>query len=326
MKEALNECLPAQDVVVLTDANVKQYYEPLFPDFPVITIGTGESIKQLSTITEICDKLIELRADRSFFLLGIGGGIVCDITGFVASIYMRGIRFGFVSTTLLSQVDASIGGKNGVNFGGFKNMVGTFNQPEFVICDMGMLKTLPERIFRCGFAEMIKNAVIEDSDYFDYLEANYEKALQSDPIILEKMVAQSVQIKSNIVNRDEKEEGERRILNFGHTFAHAIEKNSGLYHGEAVSIGMVAAAVISHSKGLLSEKDVDRIRILLEHYKLPTDPRESRGKILEAIGKDKKKEGPRLHFVLLEKIGKACLVEITKDDLESFMDLLQWPE
>ncbi len=191
--------------------------------------------------------------DRTAFIVGIGGGIVCDITGFVASTYLRGVRFGFAATTLLAQVDASAGGKNGVNFSGYKNMVGMFNQPEFVICDPEVLQTLSERDRGCGLAEIVKHAAIADDGLFCYLEENVGEVLALSPPTVRRMVYDSVVIKSEIVNRDEKETGERRKLNFGHTFGHAVEKITGAPHGEAVSIGMMVAARLSARRGYLAK-------------------------------------------------------------------------
>lgn len=299
-----------KNMVIITDDNVWNFYGKDFPTDKVIKIGTGEDIKTLDTVRYIYTELLNLKADRSTFLVGIGGGIVCDITGFVASTYMRGLQFGFVATTLLAQVDASVGGKNGVNFEGFKNMVGVFNQPEFVICDTDLLKTLPERDVSSGFGEIIKHAVIADESMFFYLENYCDKAMDLDPSVIEKLVYDSIVIKSSVVNRDEKEKGERRKLNFGHTFGHAIEKTTGIPHGEAVSIGMVIAASLSVERTGLSPENVDRISSLISTYKLPTQFEGDREKIFSALEQDKKREGEGLHFVLLEDIGKAIVEEI----------------
>ena len=234
--------------VIITDKNLNHFYNLQFPQWDTIVIGTGEKIKTLETVEYIYRNLVELEIDRSCFIVGVGGGIVCDITGFAASTYMRGLGFGFVSTSLLSQVDASVGGKNGVNFQGYKNMIGVFNQPEFVICDPVMLKTLPQEELLSGFAEIVKHAAIGNSDMFSFLENNFQKALDLDAQILGKLVYDSVKIKAAVVRRDEKEEGERRKLNFGHTLGHAIEKTIGIPHGEAVSIGIVFAADLSIKK------------------------------------------------------------------------------
>ncbi len=315
----IRKYIPAENVVIITDINVRRYYLKDFPPYEIIEIGTGEKIKNLDTVQSIYRKLVELEADRSTFIIGIGGGIVCDIAGFVASTYMRGVRFGFVSSTLLSQVDASVGGKNGVNLNGYKNMVGLFNQPEFVICDMNLLRTLPENEVLCGLAEIVKHAAIADSDMFSYLEEHYEKALELDNVVIEKLIYDSLVIKSSIVNRDEKEEGERKKLNFGHTFGHAIEKTTGVPHGEAVGVGMLVAAKLSAKRGHLQSEDVKRIEELLKKLKLPTILPIDKGTILDALRKDKKRRGDTIDFVLLHGIGKAVVEEISMKELENLV-------
>jgi 3-dehydroquinate synthase len=282
----------------------------------VITIGTGEEIKTLDTVQDIYAQLLSIQADRSSFIVGIGGGIVCDIAGFVASTFLRGVRFGFVATTLLAQVDASVGGKNGVNFEGYKNMVGLFHQPEFVICDPELLKTLPQKEISGGLAEIVKHAAIADAELFAYLEQHYEDVLALDSDAIQKLVLASVTIKSSVVSRDETEKGERRKLNFGHTFGHAIEKVSGIPHGEAVSRGMAIAAALSVKKGLLTADEDKRIRALLNNLKLPTHFASETQAVVNAITKDKKREGNRIHFVLLNGIGSAIVDKITLEELE----------
>ena len=316
----LKKYLPPGKVVIITDTNVKHYYLKDFPLSEVIEIGTGEKIKNLDTAQAIYAKLVELEVDRSSFVVGIGGGIVCDITGFVASTYLRGVRFGFVSSTLLSQVDASVGGKNGVNFGGYKNMVGVFNQPEFVICDMNLLKTLPQKEILCGLAEIVKHAAIADVDLFSYLEENHEKALSLNTEVIEKLVSDSVLIKSTIVNIDEKEKGERRKLNFGHTFGHAFEKTAGVSHGEAVSAGMAVASALSEKRGHLAAKDVERIEELLKKLKLPTRLPLDGERVLDALRKDKKRESEDIYFVLLYGIGDAVVEGISIKELEAVIN------
>ncbi len=308
--------VPVDQSIIITDTNVNRLYGGEFPPCPVIVIGTGEKIKTLNTVQEIYEKLIQSEAQRSSFLVGIGGGIVCDITGFVASTYLRGIEFGFVSSTLLSQVDASVGGKNGVNFAGYKNMIGVFNQPRFVICDLDLLDTLPARERSNGFAEIVKHAAIGNSAMFNYLEKEYEKALALDPGVIKNLVADSVKIKAEVVNRDEKESGERRKLNFGHTFGHAIEKTTSAAHGEAVSAGMVVAAALSVNQGLLPRSDADRLKNLLQKLKLPTRYDIEPDLVLDAMRKDKKREGDAIQFVLLETIGKAVIRKTTLKQLE----------
>ena len=310
----IRKYIPTQ-VVIITDNNVRHYYGKDFSHYKTIEIGTGEKIKNLETVRTIYEKLVSFEADRSAFLVGIGGGIVCDIAGFVASTYLRGVNFGLVSTTLLSQVDASIGGKNGVNLGGYKNTVGVFNQPKFVICDMDLLKSLPKKEISCGFAEIVKHAAIGDVNLFSYLEEHYEKALELDTHVIEKLIYDCLIIKSSIVNRDEKEEGERRILNFGHTFGHAIEKNLGMPHGEAISAGMVMAANLSEKRGYLKRKDTERIVKILNRLGLPTKVRLDKKKVLDALRKDKKRSGENINFVLLNDMGNAVMEEISIREL-----------
>ena len=313
----LRKYLPEERIVIITDSNVRLSYENDFPFCDLIVIGTGEEIKNLDTVRSIYGKLVGLEADRFSFIVGIGGGIVCDIAGFVASTYFRGVGFGFVSSTLLSQVDASVGGKNGVNFRGYKNMVGVFNQPEFVICDMNLLSTLSKREFLCGFAEIVKHAAIGDAGLFSYLEENVDKALGLDPQVIERLVHDSVVIKASIVSRDEKEKGERRKLNFGHTFGHAIEKIAAVPHGEAVSIGMVVASAISVKRGYLPAEDAERIKGLLKQLRLPTRLQLDGVRVLDALKKDKKRKGDSINFVLLHGIGNAVVEEVSISELEA---------
>ena len=316
----LQRHIPVAKPIVITDVNVGKLYPLDSMAAEVITIGTGEEIKTLDTVSDIYEHLVSFGADRSTFIVGIGGGIVCDITGFAASTFLRGVRFGFVATTLLAQVDASVGGKNGVNFKGYKNMVGLFRQPEFVICDPELLKTLPKKEISCGLAEIVKHAAIADADLVAYLEKHAEDILALDRQAIEKLVRVSVRIKSSIVNRDETEKGERRLLNFGHTFGHAIEKVSGAVHGEAVSMGMVIASALSVEKGLLSAEEDQRLRAVLKNLKLPTRLEVQPQKILDAIAKDKKRAGDRIHFVLLNGIGNALVEQLSFEELRGALN------
>ena len=320
----LQKYVLSEKVVIITDQHVRRCYGKDFPPYKLVEIGTGERIKNLDTVQTAYRKLLELEADRSSFVVGIGGGVVCDITGFVASTFMRGVRFGFVASTLLSQVDAGVGGKNGVNFLGYKNMVGVFNQPEFVICDMNLLKTLPEREVRCGLAEIVKHAAISDSGLFSYLEKHHEKAVNLDAKVIEKLIHESVLIKASIVLSDEKENGERRKLNFGHTFGHALEATTGISHGEAVSLGMMMASLISVKMGYLAQGDMRRVETLLEKLKLPTRRTLDRKKVLDALEKDKKREKEAIHFVLLQGIGNAVLKEIPIKELDTLSSEIKW--
>ena len=315
----LDAYIDPRRTVIITDTTVADILGDRFPDCPVITIGQGEKIKTLETVSEIYGRLVELEVDRSSFILGIGGGIVCDIAGFVASTYMRGTHFGFVATTLLAQVDASVGGKNGVNFGGYKNMVGVFSQPEFVICDLTALTSLPIREVLCGFAEIIKHGAIADSRMLDFLEAHQDEALKLEKAIVEHLVYRSVEIKASVVTRDEREQGERRKLNFGHTFGHAIEKLTGIPHGEAVGIGMVLAAKLSVQMGLLHPRDAGRLERIVAGYGLPVSPPIDLPSMLAAVRKDKKREGSLIHYVFLDALGSARVEEIAFEELQDFM-------
>jgi 3-dehydroquinate synthase len=318
--ENLQHYIPGAKPIIITDVNVGKLYPLKAMASNVITIGTGETNKTLDTVQKIYAQLLSIQADRSAFIVGVGGGIVCDITGFAASTFMRGIRFGFVATTLLAQVDASIGGKNGVNFQGYKNMVGLFHQPEFVICDFNLLKTLAPAEISCGLAEIVKHAAIADADLFTYLEKHAASILALDATAIEKLVLASVHIKSSIVSRDETEKGERRLLNFGHTFGHAVEKVNGVTHGEAVSMGMVMASALSVNRGLLSTQEDRRLRNLLKRLQLPNTFAASPQKILDAVAKDKKRAGDRIHFVLLAGLGNAVVEPITIEELKETLN------
>jgi 3-dehydroquinate synthase len=306
--------------IIITDTHISGLYKDQFPKgIPIIEMGLGETNKTLQSLEIIFDKLIEYEADRSTFILAIGGGIVCDVAGFVASSFMRGLSFGFVSTSLLSQVDASVGGKNGVNFRGFKNMIGVFSQPEFVICDTDMLQTLDENQFISGFSEIIKAGALKNEDLFNYCELNAAKALKQDKSVLIKMIHDAVEVKAKVVEADEREKGERRLLNLGHTFAHAIEKLTTTLHGNAVSVGIVLAAKVSEKMGMISKEDCERIKSVLSMYKLPVEPEIDIAELFQSMKKDKKREGDDIHLVLLESIGKAVSKKISYSELEKLV-------
>ena len=312
--------LPGAKPVIITDDNVYQHYGATFPDGLLISISPGESSKSIGSASRIYGKLIENEIDRKAFILGIGGGIVCDLAGYIASTYLRGLPFGFVSTTLLSQVDASIGGKNGVNYEGYKNMVGVIRQPDFVICDPAMLATLPPAEYHMGFAEVIKYGAIFDSSLFELLEKEQTRALDGEAGILEEIIGICVDAKCRIVEADEKETGDRKKLNFGHTFAHAFEKISGIPHGEAVSMGMVLAAGISEKLGRIGKEDVDRLRNLLIRYRLPVTYPGSFDDVFEVMKVDKKREGDRISLILLDSIGEAVIHDIEMKTLQNWID------
>ena len=316
----LKNYLPTgRKAIIITDKNVLRLYRHFLEGFNIIEIEPGEKNKTLSTIDNIMGQLLEFETDRSSFIVGVGGGIVSDITGFAASVYMRGLHFGFVSTSLLSQVDASVGGKNGVNYKGFKNMVGVFKQPDFVICDLNMLKTLDRSEFLGGFAEIIKHGAIKSIDYFKYLEENYLKALDYDLDVLSKIVYDSIIIKSKVVEQDEHEKDERRKLNFGHTFGHAIEKLTAINHGQAISIGMCMAADVSVKKGFLPQSDSEHLKKLIQNLQLPVTFPYDKSQLFNAMKKDKKREGKDIHLVLLKELGNAVVSNITYKELEEII-------
>ena len=315
----LKKYLPKKNVIIIKDDNINRLYSYKFPSFPVIKIGLGEGIKTLQTVYSIIDSLIDLHADRHTFLVGIGGGIVCDITGFVASIYMRGIDFGFVSTSLLSQIDASVGGKNGVNFNGYKNIIGNFNQASFVICDIKMLETLPLNELRSGMAELIKHALIADLAMFKTISEKSDQILKLDADLMGKLIYENIKIKASIVEIDEKEKSERKKLNFGHTLAHAIEKHSNLLHGEAVAIGIVFASKISKLMGRISDAELKIIIETIENFGLPTTTSVLPNQLAEAIDIDKKRNGDSISLILLDGIGKGNIENIKIDKLKTLI-------
>ncbi|MDR2848197.1 MAG: 3-dehydroquinate synthase [Bacteroidales bacterium] len=304
-----------KQVIVITDGNVRKHYRDFTDGFPVVEIGVGEQHKTIQTVENIYASLLAMNVDRNSFVVAVGGGLVCDVAGFAASTYMRGIPFGFVSTTLLSQVDASVGGKNGVNFGGYKNMIGTFTQPQFVICDHNMLNTLPDAEFVSGLAEIVKAAAIRDAELFNYLEKHADEILARTPDVLSHIITASVKIKAQVVEHDEREQGERRILNFGHTFGHAIEVLGGVSHGEAVSVGMMIAARWSAGECGFPLSSVQRLERLLQRLRLPVTSTVPVNDVLQSAAKDKKKESGFIHLVLLNDIGKTEIRKTAVDEM-----------
>lgn len=310
--------------VIVTDENLNRHYSSMFAGYPVIVIGTGEGIKTLATVETIVRKLIELRAHRKTFLLGVGGGIVCDIAGFAASIYMRGMPFGFVSTSLLSQVDASVGGKNGVNIDGLKNMAGVINQPEFVICDHTMLKTLPDDEYFNGMSELIKTACLDNDGLFSFISDNREKLLLKEPDTVSEAVYRSVKFKAEIVQQDEREENIRKILNLGHTLGHAVEKVRGIKHGFAVSAGIGFALEFSESLGLADRPVVNEVKRLLRYFSLPGCLKEVCAAadipaLLDAMESDKKRGSDDVSFILLEGIGRSVIRKTGSGELAEYI-------
>ena len=318
-QERLPILLPeGRPVVVVTDENLAATYPELIGERPCCRIGRGEAIKNLATVERLIREVLSLGVDRSWFVLAIGGGIVCDVAGFVASTYMRGLPFGFLPTSLLAQVDASVGGKNGVNIEGYKNMIGTFTQPDFVLCDASLLRSLPEREFRAGLAEVVKTAIIGDAGLFVRLEENPAALTAASESLLEEVVARAVRVKATIVERDERERGERRLLNLGHTFAHAIEKCCGRYnHGEAVAIGLGMATRVAVRRGVLTDQEAERIVRLLQALGLPLACEVPLRDLVAAMARDKKGEGDRIAVILPSGIGQCEIAPMTLSEIEA---------
>ena len=291
-----------------------------------IIIPDGEEHKNLAQMEKIYNALLSFNLDRNSFLIALGGGVVGDITGFAAATFLRGIPFVQIPTTLLAQVDSSVGGKTGVNLPGGKNMVGAFYQPGIVIIDPQVLTTLPARELMAGMAEVIKYAVISDAGFFSYLQGASEKALRLDPATLSYVIKTCCAIKASITSKDETEKGIRSFLNFGHTIGHAVEALTSYRqyaHGEAVAMGMAAAAKLSSAWGYCPDAAYQQVKALLEQYGLPAAlPSFPLDDYIASMLKDKKKSGDSIQMVLMHEIGKVVLEKISVSNLQqAFRDL-----
>ena len=279
-----------------------------------LSLEATEKNKSYKSLNKIHDLLIENKFSRDCLLIGLGGGIICDLVGFAAATYQRGVDFILVPTSLLAQVDASVGGKTAINHEQGKNMIGSFHQPKLVLIDTTYLSTLPEREIKCGLVEMIKHGLIYDKKYFHWLEENIDSISKLEDSIIVQAIKKSVEIKSNIVSIDEKESGIRSLLNFGHTFGHALEvigNYQDYKHGEAVALGILSAARLSEMIGNLTEDDVNRIYSLFIQAEINTKTvsKVNPEKLYSAMLLDKKKRGKNLSFIILEEIGKAIKVD-----------------
>jgi len=317
--ELLVPFLARKKVAVVTNTTVAPLYLERFAgalaregvEVLRIVVRDGEEHKDWNSLNAVFDALLDQRCGRDCTLIALGGGVIGDLAGFAAATYQRGVQYIQVPTTLLAQVDSSVGGKTAINHPRGKNMIGAFHQPRIVLADMDTLKTLPDRELRAGLAEVIKHGLIRDTVFFGWLEANIERLLARKPEALEHAVLRSISIKAEIVSQDERESGLRQLLNFGHTFGHAIETGLGYgvwLHGEAVAAGMVMAADLSRELGYLADADVDRIRALLRRAGLPTAAGEiTPSRMEQLMSVDKKAREGRVHFVLLERLGHAIL-------------------
>ena len=315
--DELSRAIPAKDVLLVTNTTVGPLYSArltaaLAPRRCIeVMLPDGEVHKTLANVSRMLDVLITNRFARDACVVALGGGVVGDMAGFAAACYQRGIAFVQVPTTLLSQVDSSVGGKTGVNHPGGKNLIGAFHQPAAVFADTDTLNTLPDRELRAGLAEVIKYGLIVDAPFFDWLEAHAQKLLARDSAALAHAIRRSCEIKAEIVARDEREQGDRALLNLGHTFGHAIESATNYstwLHGEAVGAGMLLAADMSERLGWVSTRDVERVERVLQLFGLPVDVRSVGADTLaEKMKIDKKVAAGRIRLVLLKAIGKSVV-------------------
>jgi 3-dehydroquinate synthase len=304
----LDELVDKKKTIVLTDRNVFESHQEKFIGWELIVIEPGEEHKIQSTVDEVIKLMIEMEADRSTTLVGVGGGVITDLAGYIASVFMRGIAFGFVPTTLLGMVDASVGGKNGIDVGVYKNMVGVIRQPKFLFYDYSFLSTLPEKVWSDGFAEIIKHACIKDAVAFKQLEKEDIDSIRNQSNVLGALIQRNVLLKTQVVQNDEFEKGERKLLNFGHTLGHAIETQYALTHGQAVAIGMSYALKLSEQ--ITGFQDSEKVRAVIKQYRLPIKGDFDVKKVLDILKMDKKRVDKNMNFILLEKIGKGVIQSI----------------
>ncbi|MGH8260289.1 MAG: 3-dehydroquinate synthase, partial [Steroidobacteraceae bacterium] len=316
--------VPGRDVLLVSNTIVAPLYAQALAGslgdrrIVEVVLPDGESHKTLPTVSRILDVLVANRFGRDCTLVALGGGVVGDMAGFAAACYQRSVRYVQVPTTLLAQVDSSVGGKTGVNHPGGKNLIGAFHQPAAVIADTATLGTLPDRELRAGLAEVIKYGLIRDAAFFTWLEASMDRLLARDAEALASAIRRSCEIKATIVARDEREQGERALLNLGHTFGHAIESATGYaswLHGEAVGTGLLMAAAMSQECGTMGAEQVERVRALLERTGLPVSARDvPAGAALSHMRIDKKVKAGRIRLVLLQGIGDSYVTGDYSDE------------
>jgi 3-dehydroquinate synthase len=316
----LKKIVDAKNTIIITDENIFKYHLQKFKGWNTIVLKPGEEHKVQATVDALIEQLIEMEADRKTTLVGVGGGVITDITGYAASVYMRGLKFGFVPTSLLAMVDASVGGKNGIDVGVHKNMVGIIRQPAFILHDMIFLNTLPEAEWQNGFAEIIKHACIKNAAMFTELEASGIDKYRSKQKLICDLVQRNTLLKARLVQQDEFETGDRKLLNFGHTLGHAIENQYELSHGQAIAIGMTYACHISEQ--LTGFKQTDKVVKVLEQYGLPTYASFNKKKVFDVLKMDKKRVRNEMNYVLLEKIGKGVIKQIQLKKLEQIIEKL----
>lgn len=337
LADAIREAgLDGRNLCIVSDTNVAPLYgeqlkealSSVASNVSAFTFQAGEANKNLNTVQELYKTLIENKMDRKSLIVALGGGVVGDLSGFAAATYLRGIEFIQVPTTLLSQVDSSVGGKTGVDFEQYKNMVGAFHQPRLVYMNLSTLKTLPSEQFACGMGEVLKTGLICDGAFYRFVCENHKQIQELDSDLLSRMIRRCCEIKAGVVERDPKEQGERALLNLGHTVGHAVEKlkNFELLHGQCVAIGLIAAALISLKRNLLTEEEYKEIVCGCELYHLPIKaeglcPQD----VLGATKKDKKMEQGKIKFVLMKGIGESFIDHTVTDAelLEGIQEIIR---
>ena len=316
----IGELYAKEKIVIITDQNVFEHHSTKFDGYTTIRLKAGEEHKQQKTIDAVINQLLELQADKQTVIVGVGGGVITDMAGYAASIYKRGVKLVLVPTSILAMVDAAVGGKNGVDVGLYKNIVGTVYQPDHLLFDYDFLDTLPEAEWVNGFAEIIKHACIKDLELFNFLSATTLANFRDDKILLADLIEKNVAIKTKVVLKDEFETGERKLLNFGHTVGHAIENSYNLAHGHAVSIGMVAACCISEEINNFYSVEKQRVLQLLQQYHLPVRLQVDKQKIWQILLMDKKRSNDSMSFILLDSIGTAVIKSIPLPQLKELID------
>lgn len=315
----LEEIIKGRKVVTITDKNLFGLYSSFFENYKTIIIPTGEKNKTWETAKHIAEELIRHEVDKTHLLIGVGGGVVTDIAGFVAANYMRGISTAFIPTSLLAMVDAAIGGKNGVNIGVYKNMMGTVRQPKFIFYDVDFLQTLPEEEWCNGFAEIIKYGCIFDRMILDELAKNDIDFYKTDKAFLQSLIEKCVSLKNKTVLEDEHEKNIRKLLNFGHTVGHAIENTYQLAHGKAIAIGMMVACKLSEKQSRLKTNETSFLKNILQRYHLPTSFQPDIQAVMHTLKMDKKRANHTIDFVVLEKLGKASVRKTTFTEIEEIL-------
>ena len=333
LAEAAEKCgYSGRKLCIITDDNVSPIYadvvskelEKIFSEIKICVFKAGEKSKTLDTIRSFYEFLLENKFDRKSVIAGLGGGVAGDMAGFAAATFMRGVDFIQIPTTLLAQVDSSVGGKVGVDYGSYKNVVGAFYQPKFVYINTSTIDTLPYREFAAGIAEVIKYGIIQSEDFYDFIRENKDIIKSLDKEALKTIICACCKMKANVVAEDEHDTGLREILNYGHTIGHAVEglKEFELIHGECVSVGMSAVMDISEKRGCINSDKVDEIRELLKYFELPVSVKGlEKNKVYEQLFHDKKVSGGKLKFVLAEQIGKAVRTsDVSKDEVMSAIE------